>query len=581
SEAVQHQFVSSLANITTAAENRRALLQDFYALKKSTLTFARKTDPRAYLIVPGENPTRAYRLAERLLLAGVEIEVAEEPLPPLSLNSYRDRAPVRKRLPAGTLIIPLNQPLRPLINAALEFDPRMKTGFLQWERESLEKGEGTKLYEVTAWSMLLAFGLEAYTTASLPKVRHHRLSEIPSPRGGVENPRAAYGFLIGYQDDRAVNMLGSLLEKGYVVRVAEKDFRIEGRSFARGTLLLRRQENPPSLVEALEQLAGEEGVSVVGVNTALSEEGPDLGGNEFQLLEPPRIALLAGPRISSYSLGSIWHLLDQELGYPHSILNHTRLSSMDLRKYNLLILPSAGGNPSAYKSIFDEEQLKRLADWISDGGTLIAVGSAAAFVADSSIGLSQVKLRRQALKALEAYARAVEQERRLRRIRVDSLTVWEGGKTSTGTTSPAEKSKQKQDLKRLQEEDRRLRLFHPRGAILNVELNPEHWLSFGVGDGVPAILYTDFAYLSRPPVQTVGRLADGKHLRLSGLLWPEARERWQNTAYLTREAKGKGQIILFAGEPVFRSYFYGTGRLLINAIFFGPGFGTRPVVEFR
>ncbi len=64
-------------------------------------------------------------------------------------------------------------------------------------------------------------------------------------------------------------------------------------------------------------------------------------------------------------------------------------------------------------------------------------------------------------------------------------------------------------------------------------------------------------------------------LRLSGLLWPEARKRWKETAYLTREGLGKGQIILFAGEPHFRAYFNGSGGLLINAILLGPGFGTR------
>lgn len=70
-------------------------------------------------------------------------------------------------------------------------------------------------------------------------------------------------------------------------------------------------------------------------------------------------------------------------------------------------------------------------------------------------------------------------------------------------------------------------------------------------------------------------------LRLSGLLWPEARKRWKETAYLTREGLGKGQIILFAGEPHFRAYFYGSGRLLANAILLGPGFGTRQTEPWR
>ena len=68
-------------------------------------------------------------------------------------------------------------------------------------------------------------------------------------------------------------------------------------------------------------------------------------------------------------------------------------------------------------------------------------------------------------------------------------------------------------------------------------------------------------------------------LRLSGLLWPEAAQRIANSAALTRESLGRGQVILFAGGPCFRGTAQGTTRLLLNAIVFGPGFGTAPTVR--
>ncbi len=80
-------------------------------------------------------------------------------------------------------------------------------------------------------------------------------------------------------------------------------------------------------------------------------------------------------------------------------------------------------------------------------------------------------------------------------------------------------------------------------------------------------------------MQTSARLSEASQLRVSGLLWPEAGERWEKTAYATREAYGNGQVILFAGEPNFRSYFYGTGRMFINSMLLGPGYGARQVVE--
>ena len=70
-------------------------------------------------------------------------------------------------------------------------------------------------------------------------------------------------------------------------------------------------------------------------------------------------------------------------------------------------------------------------------------------------------------------------------------------------------------------------------------------------------------------------MAPENELRISGLLWPEARSRWANTAYATRESVGRGQIVLFATHPNFRAYFYGSRQMLVNAILLGPGFGSR------
>jgi len=63
------------------------------------------------------------------------------------------------------------------------------------------------------------------------------------------------------------------------------------------------------------------------------------------------------------------------------------------------------------------------------------------------------------------------------------------------------------------------------------------------------------------------------HLRMSGLLWPEAGYRLANAAWVTREPFGRGQIILFATPPTFRAAMPGTTRVMLNAMIYGPGFG--------
>ena len=67
-------------------------------------------------------------------------------------------------------------------------------------------------------------------------------------------------------------------------------------------------------------------------------------------------------------------------------------------------------------------------------------------------------------------------------------------------------------------------------------------------------------------------------MRMSGLLWPEAAQRIANSAYLTHEKAGSGQIILFSGQPNFRGAARGTNRLLLNAVVYGAGLGSRPKI---
>ena len=69
------------------------------------------------------------------------------------------------------------------------------------------------------------------------------------------------------------------------------------------------------------------------------------------------------------------------------------------------------------------------------------------------------------------------------------------------------------------------------------------------------------------------------NVKMSGLVWPEASQRIANSAYLTREKVGKGQIILFSGEPNFRGAARGTNRLWLNAVIYGSGLGTDSIVN--
>jgi hypothetical protein len=56
---------------------------------------------------------------------------------------------------------------------------------------------------------------------------------------------------------------------------------------------------------------------------------------------------------------------------------------------------------------------------------------------------------------------------------------------------------------------------------------------------------------------------------VSGYVSKDNIRKISESASILAEKKGQGTIILFADDPTYRSYWHGTDRLLINALFFG------------
>jgi hypothetical protein len=269
------------------------------------------------------------------------------------------------------------------------------------------------------------------------------------------------------------------------------------------------------------------------------------------------------------SVGWIWHLLDQKIGLPVSLLDIAQLGYVDLSIYNVLVLPDG----YSLANVIGRPTVERLRQWIRNGGTLIAIDNAAAFCADSTIALSSVRPRSQVLPKLAEYEQAALDAIANETPDVRKLHIWSyPERPDTAARKDARPPLKPEELEKA---DELARVFSPSGTILRVELDTEEWLTFGLGNKIPAIMTSSTALVSKyPPVRTIGRFAAAPALRLSGLLWPEARLRLANTPYCTLERSGMGQVILFADQPNFRAFFRGTERLLSNAILFGPGLGT-------
>jgi hypothetical protein len=583
-ETVHHQFIASLANLHTVASRRRELLGDFYREKRRNVGLdraRRRGKSAAYVFPPARNRDRFRHFAEVLTWQGIEVAVTEQRSRVRHARSVGGEIEGGIDLPEGSYIVRLNQPLQNLIEAILSFDIRIPTAFLEEERKELLKHNRTKVYDATAWSLPLAYNLTGYYTETLPRVE-----TVPFRSAGEGGERAQglvsgespkFGYVVDGADDGSCRLLARLLDKGYKIYCARKPFEASGGRFVRGSWILPLNANPGLVESDLRELAEREGVRVQGVNSALAESGPDLGGGEFQLLRTPRVALLGGAATSSYSFGAVWYLLDNKLRYEVSTLDLVSMNRLDLRPYNVLILPDASRGAAGYKHLLGDDGAAKLRTWMEDGGTLVVMGAGAAYAADTSVALTSVRQRRQVLRDLAHYETALLHWKSAQHPRVDSLSVWEG--KDLGDTTRTVEGKDI-DVKALEASDEVARRLRPRGAILRTDLDPSHWLTFGINSPLPVFVNTGFVYLADEDVEVAARFAPAERLRLAGLAWREGRERWSESAYATRENVGNGQIILFAGQPDFRGYFYDGERLLLNAIFLGPGFGTRPALTW-
>jgi len=571
-QTVHHHIVSTLANLETLRANRRQILSDFLHDRRWAVSDA---DPNTgiFLLPPCEDTARWKRLVELIAHQGIEAEFAQEPFDVENAADFWGNKRPSRTFPKGTLVARSAQPHRRMLNALCEFDPHLQDSFLLKERKELENRRETLLYDVSTWNLPMAFGIESYWAASIPNVRLR-----PGPLGPVSDVpklggKSHYAYLMDFENSSIYPALVRLLEEQCHPRIATKPFTMDGRDYKRGTVLLRGHENPDGLPDVLQKIASDYAIEIHAVDRALVEEGPDLGSGKFELLAAPRVAIASQWPVRSTSFGSVWYLLDHQLRLQSSPVNIQSMNSIDLRKYNVLILPDSGD----VGRVLDEKAVEKVKRWVEAGGTLVAVGGSAVFTAGKDRGLSSVRLRRDVLDKLAEYEEAVQRETNARDVKIDPNSIWgappappETGKEDAN--KPVE-SKPKPDVEKLKRTDEWQRLFSPRGSFLTGIVNPEHWLGFGLDEKLPVMFWGSHAFLSKHPVRTVVRLADESQLRLSGLLWPEARQRLAETAYATVESVGRGQLILFVTDPTYRMWLPGVQRLFLNAVLLGPGMG--------
>ena len=342
-------------------------------------------------------------------------------------------------------------------------------------------------------------------------------------------PSKPYAYIFRYQSLKDVEFLGALMQKKIKVRSTEKAFMVGGQSFEPGTLIVTRRNNE-SITDfdiVVQSIAKIFERKIFTTSTGFVDKGHDFGSGELNYLEPPKIALLGGDQTSSLGHGEIWHFFEQNIHYPLTIIGTDYFKTVDLWKYNVLIVPDG-----TYK-LFDEGALSMIDRWVIDGGRLILLaGSTSSFVEKKGFGLKEY-----ANEDAKKQAEKVEKEQA-----------------------------EKEGPLKYGEADRKELSNSIFGAIYKVTLDKSHPLAFGLGDYYYSLRTNELHYAYLEKGWNVGILK-GKQKPLIGFAGVKINKQLENTLVFGVEDKGKGQVVYMTDNPLFRSFWESGKMIFSNAVF--------------
>ncbi|MFZ1615625.1 MAG: M14 family zinc carboxypeptidase [Holophaga sp.] len=519
---VQRHVLGSLTTVATAAENRAALLQDWYRSRRERI--AKGDRAGAYVLAEGNDPGRARALAELLRRNGVEVLRTAESV---STSGFMPIAtgPLPPMAPAGSYLVSLAQPHGALASALLEKEAKVA------QKPS---------YDTTAWSLPLLFNVPCWFAPIQPKVST-TVDDLSGKKAVLPEARYAYALPAGAQDREGT--LARLLQEGFKASVVTKPFQVGEQRFGAGTVIFPVSLNDGPKLRARLLACREQYEHPVGVlDSAHVDDGPDLGSPKVLSLRAPKVAVIIESPADPMACGAVFHTL-AEAGLPFVQLRTSRLQGTDLRRYSHVVLVDDHAQGKAWQRTFGEGGSAALKGWLQDGGTLIAFQGASLFA--NRAGLTETGFHFLAKREEEARLKEKDPKREAAKPDATDLTQPWG-----------------------EREDRDLQETIP-GALLRVKIDPTHPLTWGLNATEATVLDTSDPILELSPGGENPIYFPKGDLKISGLLPKTLEPKLHQTAYLLREKRGQGTVILFSGNPVFRASTPFTTRAFLNALFFG------------
>lgn len=408
--------------------------------------------------------------------------------------------------PGRAWVVPVNQRQFGLAQAMLETRTRF---------------EDNSFYDVSAWNLAMAYNLPIAKLERMPRTSGDETaltSSKPAPD--------AVAWVISWQQLNAPAVLQELLEAGANVRASTKPFSINNGSgdisFSEGSLVLLTGLQDKETTGRILDILNESEINVRSSNTQLTTSGPGLGTSHFKKIPMLKPLLVVGPGTRAYDAGEAWFQLDQRLGVPPVMVDLSRLRSIDLHDYTHLLMVQG-----RYSDIGNGLK-KTITTWVEDGGILVTIQGAASWA--------------------------------------ESL-CFNPDDCTEAKKDEEPNQRQPQPMAYADFDDQRAQRTIG-GAIVEARLDKTHPIAFGFGDEMPLFRRgSTLLKASENPFATPVRYTD-KPL-LSGYIGDQRLAEMNNQPAVIAERHGKGLVVRFANNPIFRGFWRGSERLWVNSLYFG------------
>jgi len=508
-DRLTHHHISGLSTVEIAAKNATRVVDEFEKYFRENLNSPAGTY-KTYVIKASNNPDKVARMLKWMDSQFIKYGYAPAAKATRGFD-FQTQATANVSISTEDIVFNIYQPKSRFITTVFEPQSRLT--------DSLT-------YDITAWNLFYANNLQAY--ALTERINPGKAYQPKTVDNSALNAKP-YAYLFNYQSIEDVRFLAALMQKGVNVRAAQLPFSVGGQSFSYGSLIVTRRNNEKvsDFDNVVQGLAKTHGRKIYTTTTGFVDRGKDLGSSYVNYLKAPSVGLLMGDQTSSLSVGEIWYFFEQQLHYPVTPLGTDYFEDVKLTEYSVLVVPEG------YYSLFDENQLKKISTWISEGGKLIVIANGVSAFADKKGFL------------LKEYASDNEKEK------AEKLE---------------EEAAKKNALVRYEDAERKQISDYISGAIYKVTLDNSHPLAFGLPGSYYSLKTNELHYTYLEKGWNVGVLKSNPK-PVQGFAGSQANKKLQNSLVFGVEQKGRGTIVYLVDNPMFRCFWEDGKMIFANAVF--------------